>query len=51
MLGDYLHDVRAGRAAGTATVLVRRKAELGWDDEADLVVESLWPLQVTLPGG
>jgi len=50
MLGDYLHDVRAGRAAGAATVLVRRKGELGWDDEADLVVESLWPLRATLPG-
>lgn len=51
MVGDYLHDVRAGRAAGTATVLVRRKGELGWEGEADLVVDGLWPLTAAvLPG-
>ncbi|HCH65015.1 MAG: HAD family hydrolase [Deltaproteobacteria bacterium] len=49
MVGDYLHDVRAGRAAGTATVLVCRHRETGWDDEADLVVGSLWPLSARLP--
>lgn len=50
MVGDYLHDVRAGRAAGTATVLVRRKSERGWEGEADLVVDHLWPLDAHLPG-
>jgi phosphoglycolate phosphatase-like HAD superfamily hydrolase len=49
MVGDYLHDVRAGRAAGTATVLVRRKQESGWEGEADLLVDALWPLPVRLP--
>jgi HAD superfamily hydrolase (TIGR01509 family) len=51
MVGDYLHDVRAGRAAGTATVLVRRHGEVGWEDEADLVVDALWPLDARLPPG
>lgn len=41
VVGDYLHDVRAGRAAGTATVLVNRRSEVGWEGEADLVVGSL----------
>jgi HAD superfamily hydrolase (TIGR01509 family) len=41
VVGDYLHDVRAGRAAGTATVLVNRRDEPGWHDEADLVLRSL----------
>lgn len=49
MVGDYLHDVRAGRAAGTGTVLVRRRHEEGWDGEADLLVDSLWPLPARLP--
>jgi len=49
MVGDYLHDVRAGRRAGAATLLVNRRGESGWDDEADLVVSSLWPLPVELP--
>jgi HAD superfamily hydrolase (TIGR01509 family) len=49
MVGDYLHDVRAGRAAGTATLLVCRHGEDGWESEADLVVDRLWPLDATLP--
>lgn len=49
MVGDYLHDVRAGRAAGTATVLVRRHGETGWNGEADLLVDQLWPLPARLP--
>lgn len=44
MVGDYVHDVRAGRAAGVATVLVNRDGESGWDDEADLVVSDLHAL-------
>ena len=51
MVGDYIHDVRAGRRAGTATLLVNRGDASGWEDEADLVVSSLWPLPVLLPGG
>jgi len=51
MVGDYLHDVRAGRRARTATVLINRRGAEGWEDEADLVVSSLWPLPVALPGG
>jgi HAD superfamily hydrolase (TIGR01509 family) len=50
MVGDYLHDVRAGRAAATATVLVCRHGERGWEQEADLVVDRLWPLPARLPG-
>jgi HAD superfamily hydrolase (TIGR01509 family) len=44
MVGDYLHDARAGRRAGVATVLVRRHGEAGWEGEADLLVDALWPL-------
>ena len=50
MVGDYLHDVRAGRAAGTATLLVCHHGEDGWEGEADLVVGRLWPLDAQLPG-
>ncbi len=49
MVGDYLYDVHAGRAAGTATVLVCRHGEDGWEGEADLVVDRIWPLDATLP--
>ena len=49
MVGDYLYDVRAGRAAKTATVLVCRHGETGWEAEADLVTDRLWPLSARLP--
>jgi HAD superfamily hydrolase (TIGR01549 family) len=51
MVGDYIHDVRAGRRAGTATLLIDRGDASGWEDEADLLVSSLWPLPAMLPGG
>ena len=51
VVGDYLHDVRAGRAAGTATVLVNRRREIGWDGEADLVVGDLHALAAAVAGG
>lgn len=41
MVGDYIHDVRAGNAAGMATVLVLRGATSSSDAEADWVVQSL----------
>ena len=42
MVGDWLHDVRAGRGAGVATVLVDRTGRASEHlDEADLVVTSL----------
>jgi HAD superfamily hydrolase (TIGR01509 family) len=41
MVGDYLFDARAGRAAGAATVLVLRADDRGWEDEADLVLGDL----------
>ena len=44
MVGDYIHDSRAGRAAGVATLLVLRHQETGWQHEADFVVDHLFPL-------
>jgi len=41
MVGDWIHDIRAGQAAGTATVLVRRHGPRPWDDQADVVVDQL----------
>ena len=41
MVGDYIHDVRAGNAAGMASVLVLRGATAPSDEEADWVVRSL----------
>jgi len=41
MVGDYVLDLRAGRAAGAATVLVDRGGHGRWHDEADVVVRSL----------
>jgi len=41
MVGDYIHDIRAGNAAGINTVLVRRGLECPSDDEADVVVTEL----------
>ena len=41
MVGDYLYDARAGRAAGAATVLVLRADDTGWEDEADVLLTDL----------
>jgi HAD superfamily hydrolase (TIGR01509 family) len=43
MVGDYIHDVRAGRAAGVGTILIERSGPTGWDSEADYVLQSLVP--------
>lgn len=41
MVGDYLYDLQAGRAAGTMTVQVGRPDGKQWPDEADLLVGTL----------
>ena len=41
MVGDYVHDSRAGRAAGMRTVLVMRNGSRPWEEEADQLVEDL----------
>ena len=41
MVGDYIHDSRAGRAAGMHTVLVMRNGARDWQNEADWLVEDL----------
>ncbi|MDP2312027.1 MAG: HAD-IA family hydrolase [Pseudomonadota bacterium] len=44
VVGDWVYDAQAGRAAGTATVLVMRHGPQPWADEADLLVDDLWGL-------
>lgn len=41
VVGDWIHDVRAGKRAGAAAVLVRRHGPQPWEREADRVVEDL----------
>lgn len=41
MVGDYLFDLQAGRAAGTLTVQVGRPDGKQWPNEADLYVATL----------
>jgi HAD superfamily hydrolase (TIGR01509 family) len=41
MVGDYLFDLQAGRAAGAATVHVDRTGAFRWPEYADLAVVSL----------
>ncbi|HEV8712139.1 MAG TPA: HAD family hydrolase [Candidatus Binatia bacterium] len=41
MVGDYRHDVDAGRAAGAITVLLTNGHPPSWSVEADLVIERL----------
>jgi len=41
MLGDYVHDLRAGRNAGTATVYIDRADDARWNEWADVVVREL----------
>lgn len=41
MIGDYLYDLQAGRAAGTATVYVDTTGRFPFAEHADLAVEGL----------
>ena len=41
MVGDYVFDIMAGRAAGTATVYVDTSGEFQWADHADIRVRRL----------
>jgi len=50
VVGDWVYDAQAGRAAGTATVLVMRHGPQPWDGEADLFVPSLWDLVAAVGG-
>lgn len=44
MVGDYLFDLQAGRAAGTATILFDAAGEYRWSEYADLCIDSLGAL-------
>jgi HAD superfamily hydrolase (TIGR01509 family) len=44
MVGDYVHDSRAGQAAGVLTILVDREGSQNWAGEADFLVQGLYPL-------
>jgi len=50
MVGDYLFDLQAGRAAGTATVHVGRPDGQRWPEESDLMVDDLGELARLLAG-
>lgn len=50
VVGDWIYDIRAGAAAGAATVLVRRHGAQPWEGEADLTVDDLRML-LTAPAG
>jgi len=41
MVGDYRHDIDAGRAAGAMTVLLTNGRPPSWPVEADLIIERL----------
>ena len=41
VVGDWVHDVRAGKRAGALGVLVRRHGVQPWESEADVVVDDL----------
>ena len=41
MIGDYLHDLRAGKAAGTSTVLVHPGGISPWPEFTDRCVAAL----------
>lgn len=41
MVGDYVYDLQAGRAAGVATIHVDTRGEEGWSDYTDIRVENL----------
>jgi HAD superfamily hydrolase (TIGR01509 family) len=44
MIGDYRHDMDAGRAAGAMTVLLTNGRPPSWPVEADLIIEQLHDL-------
>ncbi len=44
VVGDWIYDAQAGRAAGAATVLVMRHGPQPWSDQADLLVDDFWGL-------
>ena len=46
MVGDYLFDLQAGRAAGTTTVHVSRSDDMIWPELTDLSVETLTDLEL-----
>ncbi len=48
LVGDWIYDAQAGRAAGAATVLVMRHGPQPWEAEADLLVDSLWELAANI---
>lgn len=41
VVGDWIHDVRAGKRAGAAGVLIRRHGVQPWEGEEDVLVEDL----------
>jgi HAD superfamily hydrolase (TIGR01509 family) len=49
MVGDYLFDLQAGRAAGTSTVHVGRPDGMVWPEFTDLAVTTLTDLILHLP--
>ena len=50
VVGDYLFDIEAGRAAGAQTVLMKRPTKQSWEAYPDHVVASLDELQTVLQG-
>jgi phosphoglycolate phosphatase-like HAD superfamily hydrolase len=50
MVGDYRHDMDAGRAACAMTVLLTNGRPPSWPVEADLVIERLVELLSYLDG-
>ena len=44
VVGDWVHDLRAGTRAGAAAVLVRRHGPQDWEHEADHVIDQLGAL-------
>lgn len=41
MVGDYLHDLQAGRAAGSLTIHVGRPDGCRWPEQSDIMVDTL----------
>ncbi|MFT6916372.1 MAG: HAD superfamily hydrolase (TIGR01509 family) [Motiliproteus sp.] len=50
MLGDYLYDLQAGRAAGISTVHVNPHAGPRWPEQTDLELDGFSPLLSALGG-
>lgn len=50
VVGDWIYDIRAGRSAGTSTVLVRRHGLQPWEHEADCTVDDLRALLPAVDG-